>query len=57
MSDHVSLTGSITNSSIEVVSWADGYMDLLNFKNTSEGLGGEDADWNMPHGIEASYIT
>jgi hypothetical protein len=28
-------------------------MDLLNFKNSSEGLGGEDADLNMPHGFGA----
>jgi hypothetical protein len=38
-SDHVSLTSSITNSSIEGTSWSDGGMDLLNFKNSSEGLG------------------
>jgi hypothetical protein len=24
-------------------------MDLLNFKNSSEGLGGEDVDLNLPH--------
>jgi hypothetical protein len=40
--------GSITNSSIEVASWGDGCMDFLNFKNSSEGLGGEDVDLNMP---------
>jgi hypothetical protein len=28
-------------------------MDLLNFKNSSEGLGGEDVDLNMPHGFGA----
>jgi hypothetical protein len=38
-SDHVSLTGGITNSSVEVVSWGDGCMDLPNFRNSSKGLG------------------
>jgi hypothetical protein len=28
-------------------------MDLLNFKSSSEGLGGEDVDLNMPHGFRA----
>jgi hypothetical protein len=28
-------------------------MDLLDFKNSSEGLGGEDVDLNMPHGFGA----
>jgi hypothetical protein len=40
MSDHVSLMSGITNSSVEVASWGDGYMDLLDLKNSSEGLGG-----------------
>jgi hypothetical protein len=31
--------GSITNFSIEVASWGDGFMDLLDFKKSSEGLG------------------
>jgi hypothetical protein len=39
ISDHVSLTGGITNSSVEVASWGDGYTDLLDFKNSSKGLG------------------
>jgi hypothetical protein len=26
-------------------------MDLLNFKNSSEGLGDKDVDLNMPHGF------
>jgi hypothetical protein len=47
MSDHVSLMGSITNSRIEVASWGDGCMDLLDFKNFLEGFGGEDVDLNM----------
>jgi hypothetical protein len=28
-------------------------MDLLNFKNSSKGLGGEDVDLNMPYGFRA----
>jgi hypothetical protein len=36
MSDHISL-----NSSVEGVSWNDGYMDLLDLKNSSKGLGVE----------------
>jgi hypothetical protein len=51
MSDHVSLAGSITNSSIEIASWSDGGMDLLDLKYSSEGLGDEDVDLNMPHGF------
>jgi hypothetical protein len=39
MSDHVSLMGSIMNSSIEGASWGDGCIDLLELKNASEGLG------------------
>jgi hypothetical protein len=39
------------NYSIEGTPWGDGCMDLLNFKNSSEGLGGKDAD--MPHGFRA----
>jgi hypothetical protein len=31
----------------------DGGMDLLNFKNSSKGLGGEDVNLNMPHGFRA----
>jgi hypothetical protein len=53
MSDHVSLTGGIMNSSIEVASLGDGGMDLLDFKNSSKGLRGEDVDLNMPYGFEA----
>jgi hypothetical protein len=51
MSDHVSLVSSIRNSSVEVASWGDGYMDLLDLKNTSEGIGGKDVDLDMPHGF------
>jgi hypothetical protein len=39
MSDHVSLTGGITNSSVKVAFWSDGCMDLLDFKNSLKGLG------------------
>jgi hypothetical protein len=39
MSNHVSLVGGITNSHIEGASWSNGYMYLLNLKNSSEGLG------------------
>jgi hypothetical protein len=52
-SDHVSWTDNITNSSIEGTPWGDGCMDLLDFKNSSEGLGGKDVDLNMPHGFRA----
>jgi hypothetical protein len=55
MSDHVSLTGGITNFSVEVASWSNGGMDLLDFKNSSKGLWGEDVDLNMPHGF-GSFI-
>jgi hypothetical protein len=39
MSDHVSFAGSITKSSIEGTPWSDCGMDLLDFKNSSKGLG------------------
>jgi hypothetical protein len=48
MSDHVSLTGGITNSNVEITSWSNGGLDLLDLKNSSNGLGGEDVDLNMP---------
>jgi hypothetical protein len=38
-SDLVSLTGAIMNSSVEVASWSNGGMDLLEFKNSSKRLG------------------
>jgi hypothetical protein len=53
MSDHVSLVGSITNSSVEGASWSNGCMDLLDHKNSFEGLGGEYVDLNMLHGFGA----
>jgi hypothetical protein len=49
MSDHVSLTGGLMNSSIEVASWGDGGLDVLDIKNSSKGLGDEDVDLSMPH--------
>jgi hypothetical protein len=45
--------GSITNSSIEVASWGNGCMDLLDIKNSLKGLGSEDVDSNMSHGFRA----
>jgi hypothetical protein len=39
MSNHVSLMGGIMKSSIEVASWGNGVMDLLDLKNSSKGLG------------------
>jgi hypothetical protein len=39
MSNHVRLAGSIMNSSVEGASWSNGYMDLLDLKNSSKGLG------------------
>jgi hypothetical protein len=41
------------NASVEVASWSNGHMDLLDFKNSSKWLGGEDVDLNMPHGFRA----
>jgi hypothetical protein len=41
------------NSSIKVVSRSNGGMDLLNFKNSSKGFGGEDVDLNMSHRFKA----
>jgi hypothetical protein len=52
-SDHVSLASSVMNSSIEGASWSDGCLDVLNLKNSSKGLGGEDVDLSMPHGFGA----
>jgi hypothetical protein len=39
MSNHISLVSIITNSNVEIASWGDGCMDLLDLKNSSEGLG------------------
>jgi hypothetical protein len=51
MSDHVSLVGNITSSHVEGETWSNDCMDLLDLKNSSDGLGGEDVDLNMPHGF------
>jgi hypothetical protein len=48
MSDHLSLTGGIMNSIVEVASWSNGGMDLIDFKNSSKRLWGEYVDLNMP---------
>jgi hypothetical protein len=40
MSDHVGLVGSIRDSDVEGMSWGDGYIDLLDLKNSSERLRG-----------------
>jgi hypothetical protein len=51
--DHVCLTCSITNPSVERTSWCNGCMDLFHLINSSEGLGTEDVDLDMPDGFEA----
>jgi hypothetical protein len=53
MSNHVSLAGSITNSSVEGASWGDGCMDLLDLKKSSVGFGDKELDLNMPHGFRS----
>jgi hypothetical protein len=45
--DHVCLTCSIPNPSIERTSWCNGCMDLFHLKNSSEGLGSEDVDLDV----------
>jgi hypothetical protein len=35
------------------MSWGDGCIDLLDFKNSSERLRGEDVNLNMAHGFGA----
>jgi hypothetical protein len=49
----VSILRSTCFLSVEGTSWSDGGMDLLDFKNTLEGLRGEEVDFNMPHGFGA----
>jgi hypothetical protein len=51
--DHVCLTCSITNPSVERTSSCIGYMDLFHLINPSEGLGSEDVDLDVPDGFEA----
>jgi hypothetical protein len=50
-SDHVGLAGSIRDFGVEGMSWGNGRMDLLDLKNSSERLRGEDVDLNMSHGF------
>jgi hypothetical protein len=51
--DHVCLTCSITNPSVERTSRCNGYMDLFHLINSSEGLGSEDLDSDVPDGFRA----
>jgi hypothetical protein len=51
--DHVCLTFSDTNPSIERTSWCNGCMDHFHLINSSEGLRSEDIDLDMPDGFRA----
>jgi hypothetical protein len=51
--DHICLTCSITNSSVERTSWSNGRMNIFHLKNSSERLGSEDVDLNMPDRFRA----
>jgi hypothetical protein len=51
--DHVCLTCSITNPSVERMTRSNGYMDLLHRINSSEGLGSEDVNLDVPDGFIA----
>jgi hypothetical protein len=53
MGDHICLTCSITNPSIERTSWSNGCIDFFHLKNSSERLGSEDVDLDMPDGFGA----
>jgi hypothetical protein len=57
--DHVCLTCSITNPSIERTSRCNGCMYLFHLINSSEGLGSEDVDLDMPDGFGAfiAYLS
>jgi hypothetical protein len=46
--DHVCLTCSITNPSVEITSSCNGCMDLFHLINSSEGLGSEDVYLEVP---------
>jgi hypothetical protein len=50
MSDHVSWTSSILNSSIEGTPWGDGCVDLQKFLGMAWG---KDVDLKMPHRFRA----
>jgi hypothetical protein len=51
--DHVCLTCSITNPSMERMSWCNGCMDLFHLIISSEGLGTKDVDLDVPDGLGA----
>jgi hypothetical protein len=51
--DHVCMTCSITNPSIEITSCCNGCMDLFRLINSSEGLGSEDVYLDVPDGFRA----
>jgi hypothetical protein len=53
MGDHISLTCSITNPSVERMSWSNGCMDLFHLKNSYDRLGSEDVDFGVSDGFEA----
>jgi hypothetical protein len=57
MTDHVSLVGSITNSSVEGVSWRNGCMDLFDLKNSSEGHTWSQFEFQMILIIELNIIA
>jgi hypothetical protein len=47
------MTCSITNPSVERMTWCNGCMDLFHLKNSSERLGSEDVDLDVPDGFGA----
>jgi hypothetical protein len=51
--DHVCLMCSNTNPSVERTSRCNGCMDLFHLINSSEELGSEDVDLDVPDGIGA----
>jgi hypothetical protein len=53
MDNHVCLTCSITNPSIERTCSCNGYMNLFHLINSSEGLGTEDVVLDVPDGFGA----
>jgi hypothetical protein len=53
MDDHVCLTCSITNPNVERTSWCNGCMYLFCLINSSEALGSEAVDLDMPDGFRA----
>jgi hypothetical protein len=53
LGEMIGLAGSIRDFGVEGMSWGNGRMDLLDLKNSSERLRGEDVDLNMSHGFGA----